>query len=466
MKMSKIFLFAVLGSFSLPVMASDTVAEKEPKKIEKKKLKKHYGHKKHDHLYCNVPVVSKVAAITSAAEKPVPAAPVLNAKKDDSLKGYVKVTDNTFIGMHGFVKAVFNSDFSGFGGDKLQTNNIPFSQSEPKRKFTVQGKASRLGFDSLTKTSSGDIKGKLELDFWGNAAKAGTDDSTSSYAPRVRHGFVTFNGFTIGHTDSLFVTYPTTPAVDTEGHFGGPLRQLQIRYTTSNSGPVICAVALERSGFDMLTNAGRTYASTAALPTGVERVTRLPDLTSKVGFKFGDHALAVRSLVRKMEFKDTTNNKNISKIGWAVGADAKLSTMKNSYFVAVANYGAGFGRYIAELEGQSIVTQVVVGQINTDVPKMFEWGLGYTQGITDAWQLNVGYSQATCQKSALLTDAATQKVSGQLQRVYTNVMWNPIKELTISLEYAQGLRHSFKNAVGTESVGIVRRVVVGVQYNF
>ncbi|CAO5680967.1 MAG: hypothetical protein HEEMFOPI_01833 [Holosporales bacterium] len=464
--MNKFFILAILGSFALPLIAEDAAPKASVKKVKKHKKKKVH----HEHLYCDAPVIATKPVLNAVHKNPDAIAKPLQDAKAQTPKGYIAVTENTFIGMHGFVKAVFNSDFNGFGGDKLQTNQIPFTTPTDKRKFTVQAKATRLGFDALTKTQSGDVKGKVEFDFWGNPAVAGTDESTSSYKLRVRHAFVNFNGFTVGQTDSLFVTYPMTPVVDTEGHFGGPLRQLQIRYLCDSCGPVSFGFALERPALDMVTSSlGKvTSSSSASLPSGIQRVTRLPDLTTKVGFKFGDHAIGLRTILRKLEVRDTANNKTLSKCGWGIGADAKLSTMKDSYFVGVVNYGAGIGRYVNELDGLSVVIKrdIITNAVRIDAPKMFEWGIGYTQAIVEEVKLNFAYSQVNYQKSSLLSDAATQSVTGKLQRFFTNIMWNPIKELTLSLEYAQGQRYSLKNSTSTQKLGIARRAVVGVQYNF
>lgn len=467
--MNKFFILAILGSFALPLIAEDAAPKETVKKV--KKHKKTNVH--HEHLYCDAsvagvkPVLNAVHKNAAAATNAVVAP--LQETKAQTPKGYIAVTENTFVGLHGFVKAVVNCDFNGFGGDKMQTNQIPFTTPTDKRKFTVHAKATRLGVDALTKTQSGDVKGKAELDFWGNPAIAGTDESTSSYKLRVRHAFVNFNGFTVGQTDSLFVTYPMTPVVDTEGHFGGPLRQLQVRYLCDSCGPISFGVALERPALDMVTSSGAvTSSSSTSLPAGIERVTRIPDLTTKIGFKFGDHVIGLRTLLRKLEVRDTVNKKTLSKCGWGIGADAKLSTMKDSYFVGVVNYGAGIGRYVSELDGLSLAIKrdIITNAVSLDAPKMFEWGIGYTQAIVEEVKLNFAYSQVNYQKSSLLSDTATQSVTGKLQRFFTNIMWNPIKELTLSLEYAQGQRYSLKDSTSTQKLGIARRAVVGVQYNF
>ncbi|CAO4842465.1 MAG: hypothetical protein CNLJKLNK_00576 [Holosporales bacterium] len=471
--MNKFFILAILGSFALPLIAEDAAPKARVQKSKKhKKTKIH-----HEHLYCDgsgVIVKPILNAVHKNADAAAAAAVSAQETQTQAPKGYIAVSENTFVGMHGFVKAVFNTDFNGFGGDKLQTNQIPFTAPTDKRKFTVQAKATRLGFDALTKTQSGDVKGKIEVDFWGDPAKAGTDDASSSYKLRVRHAFASFNGFTVGQTDSLFVTYPMTPVVDTEGHFGGPLRQLQIRYQCDGCGPISFGVALERPALDMVSDSGAITTSGSAIttsgsrPAGIQRVTRLPDLTAKIGFKFGDHAIGLRTLLRKLEVRDITNKKTLSKCGWGIGADAKLSTMKDSYFVGVVNYGAGIGRYVNELDGLSLAIKrdIITNAISLDTPKMFEWGMGYTQAIVEEVKLNFAYSQVNYQKSSLLSDMATQSVTGKLQRFFTNVMWSPIKDLTLSVEYAQGQRYSLKNATGVQKLGIVRRAIVGVQYNF
>ncbi|CAO4834373.1 MAG: hypothetical protein CNLJKLNK_00138 [Holosporales bacterium] len=460
--MRKIFLMAVMGCFALPLFAEDKVEEtkveeaaetKPAKKIKKhKKAKKAVAHKAEVAKETVAPALPTAPSVPAVAPTTTPSA---------TPEGFIKVNDNTFVGIHGMINALVTYDFSGYGGDELFVPNEVYSTVEDnKQKTSMHGKTSRLKFVALNKSSIGDIQANIEADFMGDASKAANgEDSANKYTFRLRHAFVTVNGFLIGHTDSQFVDFDQITTVDPTGHFGGGLRQFQVRYA-HDFGMVNFGVALERPSADYMDQYRDKIQS--ADHSGLNRQNNLPDLTAKFGFKFGDHVLAVRGLLHKVSVKDTANKVTYSKMGYGMGLNAKIATMKNSGFVAAVTYGKGIGHYLSEFDGSSVVINTTTQK--AELVKFMEWGAGYTQAFGDAWSMNIGYSETTAKTNAL-TQAIKQDTLGKIQRMFVNIIWSPVKDLNIGLEYAE-VRTRAMNTTVADTKGKRNRISVGVQYNF
>ncbi|CAO5676046.1 MAG: hypothetical protein NEHIOOID_00631 [Holosporales bacterium] len=459
---------AVMGCFALPLFAEETATDAKVEKTEAaapaKKIKKHKKAKK--------AVAHKAAHKTEAAKEAaapaLPTAPSVPAVAPATTpsatpEGFIKVNDTTFVGIHGMINALVTYDFNGYGGDELFVPNTIYSTEEDnKQKTSMHGKTSRLKFVALNKSSIGDIQANLEADFMGETSTAEKgEDAANKYTFRLRHAFVTVNGFLIGHTDSMFVDFDQITTVDPAGHFGGGLRQFQVRYA-HDFGVVNLGVALERPTADYMNKDGyKTGASDSSDLSGLARQNNLPDLTAKLGFKFGDHVLAVRGLLHKVSVKDVLNKVTYSKMGYGMGLNAKIATMKNSGFVAAVTYGKGIGHYLSEFDGSSVVVDRVTRK--AELVKFMEWGAGYTQCFCDAWSMNIGYSE-TSAKTDALRPAAKQITLGKIQRMFVNVIWSPVKDLNIGLEYAEVRTRAMDTTVANK--GKRNRVSLGVQYNF
>lgn len=470
--MRKIFLMTIMGCFALPLFAEDTVEETKVEKTEEvKPVKKKKKHKKAKKAVAQKACTAKEAVVPALPTAPsVPAVAPATASSATP-EGFIKVSDNTFVGIHGMINALVTYDFSGYGGDELNTGNSLYTTAEDnKQKVSMHAKTSRLKFVALNKSSIGDIQANIEADFMGEASGSSEgEDARNAYKFNLRHAYVTVNDLLIGHTDSQFVDFDQITTVDPVGHFGGGRRQFQVRYA-HDFGMVNLGVALERPTADYVSQDGDKYKSSDYLVQNMVRKNNLPDLTAKLGFKFDDHVVAVRGLLHRISVKDTTQNAahTYSKMAYGIGLNAKITTMKNSGFVAAVTYGKGIGHYLSEFDGSSVVVDTVSKK--AELVKFLEWGAGYTQCFCDSWSMNIGYSETSAKTDALTRDVK-QATLGKIQRMFVNVIWSPVKDLNIGLEYADvrarametGLLagQTFANVKGKRN-----RVTLGVQYNF
>ena len=307
--------------------------------------------------------------------------------------------------------------------------------------------ATRLGFDFKTPTQSGDVAGKVEVDF------LGANDTL-----RIRHAYLTYANWLIGQTWSNFAVPDYMPeSIDALGYVGGAVKRTpQVRYTSTFSPQTNLIFALEDSKYS--DNSGTTLGSDP------DNQMRIPALTARFNHKFADNAgiVTARTMVADKQTSDD------EKVAWGVGLGTKFNvtpstTLKADYyhvkgdssFVSWSNPG-----YAIDSNGniqQSEFDSITVGITQQFNPK---WrgtlGYGYMNHDTD-----LDYINASANPSALNKD---------LWQAWANVFYSPIKPVSLGLEYTYGERETFSapNATTplTSKTGEENRVNVVAMYNF
>ena len=275
--------------------------------------------------------------------------------------------------------------------------------------------ATRLGFDFKTPTQSGDVAGKVEVDF------LGANDTL-----RIRHAYLTYANWLIGQTWSNFAVPDYMPeSIDALGYVGGAVKRTpQVRYTSTFSPQTNLIFALEDSKYS--DNSGTTLGSDP------DNQMRIPALTARFNHKFADNAgiVTARTMVADKQTSDD------EKVAWGVGLGTKFNvtpstTLKADYyhvkgdssFVSWSNpgYAIDANKNIQQSEFDSI-TVGITQQFN---PK---WrgtlGYGYMNHDTD-----LDYINASANPSALNKD---------LWQAWANVFYSPIKPVSLGLEYTYG----------------------------
>ena len=311
--------------------------------------------------------------------------------------------------------------------------------------------ATRLGFDFKTPTQSGDVAGKVEVDF------LGANDTL-----RIRHAYLTYANWLIGQTWSNFAVPDYMPeSIDALGYVGGAVKRTpQVRYTSTFSPQTNLIFALEDSKYSSDSVSGTTWT----LGSDPDNQMRIPALTARFNHKFADNAgiVTARTMVADKQTSDD------EKVAWGVGLGTKFNvtpstTLKADYyhvkgdssFVSWSNpgYAIDANKNIQQSEFDSI-TVGVTQQFN---PK-WRGTLGYGYMNHDA---DLDYINASKNPSALNKD---------LWQAWANVFYSPVKPVSLGLEYTYGERETFSapNATTplTSKTGEENRVNVVAMYNF
>ncbi|MFO1091577.1 MAG: hypothetical protein U1E46_18530 [Hyphomicrobiales bacterium] len=397
----------------------------------------------------NNPDTGFTVAITPTADMPAPVAEIT---------------------VYGYVKGDVLWDLNGM------TNKYSFSlQSIPQgggdAYVNLHPLQSRFGIKSKVDTAVGQIRTRIEGDFFGSFA----NDPVTTYGLfRLRQAYGEWDmapGWTllVGQTDYLETM--TIVGIDTVDFYGdaGPLgrsRTPQVRLTYTD-GPLTWAVAMEDPTFDSSTAVpnfagaitynipgGHTLQATAVVADyDVDAVlgknskyrADIYDPISGLGGcseTVGDPASGIAgydaagnpiynaTVTNRFSCVDSTSyGYNPSGLGWAINAGASF----NLADVATFNVGGNFGQgeVVRELNQTYKKNQIV--DANGDLMEAWSIQGGLSFGINEATTFNVGAGYED-----YLGNLGEQNWIQDAVTVHANIMWQPVKQLKLGWEAMWG----------------------------
>ena len=161
----------------------------------------------------------------------------------------------------------------------------------------------------------------------------------------LNHAYITYRGFTVGHTSSLFEDGAAAPpTIDAEGPCGlvGATNNL-ISYQHSFSPAFKAGISVELPSPSITTGlATRTVSQ------------RIPDIPAYIQYSWdkGSSWLRFSAIMRNTQYRDIPQSKNRNSTGWGIklsGSAALGATPLTAYYQAA--YGKGIGGYIQDLSG-------------------------------------------------------------------------------------------------------------------
>ncbi|RPI12587.1 MAG: hypothetical protein EHM60_11425, partial [Lysobacterales bacterium] len=180
------------------------------------------------------PAAAPAAATAAAPAKPAPA-PIQGVSITPN------AAPNTTFQITGYVKAdaLFTNTSDGeiadsaSGRDFYVPGQTPVGGLDEGTDLNAHVKQSRVNFGTDTILAGGDkLSTRFEIDFFGSAL--GSQNVSNTYAPVVRHAYVTWHEWLVGQTWSNFMDPATLPDVlDFIGPTDGTtfVRQPQVRWT-------------------------------------------------------------------------------------------------------------------------------------------------------------------------------------------------------------------------------------------
>jgi len=357
---------------------------------------------------------------------------ISSEKNVSTEKGIMKNNPYFDVKIYGSVRADLSYQSDGGGALRFfnQINTVPLEgnpQSNDILKTTLA--ATRLGLD--IKSEGKNIGGKLEFDFLGGS---------NADQFRIRHAYLTNDEWLIGQTWSNFALPDFMPeTIDGLGYVGGSVRRfMQLRHNLQLSEQTSLVSALEDSK-DAQTNM------------------RLPALTLRLNQKFdeGKGLVSVRTLVSE---KRTASDEVYA---WGIGLGTKYqlnpkTELKLDYyhvngdssFVAWTNPGIAINQVTQEITEKNQFDSLAIGITHKFNP-MLRGTLGYGYMVFDDDQT---YRQSFSNVDML---------NKNLWQGWANVMYSPVKPITLGMEYVYGERETFENKVGLDN-----RINLVAMYNF
>lgn len=410
--------------------------------------------------------LEKELAQAHTTPQPVPSIPVITPAKPEEIvtkpavtvgdvKGTFKIPGtDTSVGLGGYVKTDVLFSSVSVGRDKFGDQFTVYSQiplggktAGEHSQITFNAKESRLWFRSFTPSKWGDINTLLEMDFYGDAA-------TYTYTPRIRHAYGSMGNFLAGQTWTTFLNVNVLPNhIDPNGSAGAILgfRQPLVRWTqpfTLENLPMDVQIALESPRSRIRDN---PLADSDAFST--PNADRYPDLVARVNVNPDWGKFSLATLGRQIRNTDAFGHSQ-SEWGGAVSLAGKINSVDLDSIRFMLNYGNAMGRYVA---AANTFEDAVLSNGDLQLVDIYSGMLSYQHFWTKDWQSNLTYGFIHANQPAL----AGNTITSEVQSIHANLLWSPISQIILGMEYVYATREVFDGRDGD-----LQRVQFSARYNF
>ena len=325
------------------------------------------------------------------------------------------------------IDAIYNAN--SVGGIRTSKSDLAFSPTAipvpdtGRNSFDANIRDSRVWATLSLPVGKMPLSTYVEFDFF-DTKKDAAGRSHVANEPRMRHLYSSFRNFTIGKTTTTFANISSYPEInDANGSAGNLLiRQELIRYNTSHSwGEFYFSVEKAESTF-----------------------------TSSTGSSFQVNDDQIPDFIGKFKFTDTWGNLTIAAIVREINADGKISSGINDRQWGAAfsiagrrytssqnnlrfafSYGNALGRYVTFNDATINNT----GKIN--LTEIIVANLAYQHWWTKTLRSSIAVATAYADQDTSIVPATINKLFASS---HINLMWSPIRKMTLGLEWLHGYR--------------------------
>lgn len=308
--------------------------------------------------------------------------------------------------------------------------------------FDMHARQSRFNFGTSTLLDNGKtINSKIEIDFLASAA-GGNERVSNSYAPRIRHAFISYDGWLFGQTWSNFQNVGALPeTLDFVGPAEGTVfvRQAQVKYTTG-----AWSFSLENPESTVTTQGGARVATDDA---------SLPDFTARYTMNADWGQFVVTGLARQLTYKQNGIDADETSLGLSASGMVKLGQDNLKFMLT---QGKGLGRYI----GLNVAHGAVLNGDELDAIDSTSGFVAYQHNWNNQWRSTFLYSFFSADNDTdLLTITGDPTESSQSYSA--NILYSPVKKLTFGAEFKHAERE-----LESGNDGDMDRLQFSVKYAF
>jgi len=350
---------------------------------------------------------------------------------------------STSLDVYGFVMLDSGYNFGAINPnwfDVVRPTQLPSSAGEfgPNGSTFFGVRQTRFGVKSSTDTPLGDLKTIFEFELFGTGADAGQTTF------RLRQAYGELGQFGAGQTWSPFMDIDVFP--NSLEYWGPPgmvfFRNVQVRWMPVRGASNV-VIALERPG---ATADGGAYSERLDL-ADVSPQFKWPDLSGHARLAREWGYVQVGAIVRKLAWVQTAAgpfNVSGTAIGWGVSVSSNLNFTKKDVGKFQVVYGDAIENYMND------ATVDVAVQNNFSNPNMPIKGvavpvLGVVSFLDHAWNdrfsSSIGYSLINLDN----TNAQLPNAFHQGQYALANLLYHPVRKVTIGGEFQFGRRVNFTN---------------------
>jgi hypothetical protein len=363
---------------------------------------------------------------------------------EGSFPGSFKIPgSDASIKLGGYVKADLIYDFDDIGSEDLfVTNSIRTEGKNRQGRTRLHARQTRLNVDVRKPSEWGPARAFVEGDFFGGGGNQNVSNSTSF---RIRHAFAELGRLTAGQTWSTFMDLSVVP--DTLD-FEGPnselfVRQGQFRWTETLAPGLTVAFAVENPEGDFANDGGLN-------------LDRLPDGIVRLRWEQDWGHLQTAFLARELRFDDGENEDSEFGYGLTLSGSLKVPFLHPKDKLAFqVNYGDGIGRYITDLGGGGFDARVDNGRLDT--VQAFGVMVQGQHWWADNWRSTLAYGYLTVDNAG----GAPGNTLETSHYVAANLVWSPISNVDIGIEYLFGYLET-----ENDRSGAANRIQAAVTWRF
>ncbi|MFS4432197.1 DcaP family trimeric outer membrane transporter [Chryseobacterium sp. S90] len=321
-------------------------------------------------------------------------------------------------------------NMSATDGFVPQAIEVP-QRDDTKGYFSMKQTTIGLEIKKKSAIKENSFSSYFEIDFYG---KNGTT------SPRFKHGFIRWNGFTIGQTASNFSDTEISPNIF---DFNGPSgllysRRIQVNYYTHISKKGILSLSLEDPNTPSI--------SLPANSLGWRKKAILPSFSTM--FRYGNENSYIKaggiilpiSYAMKENVEDNFKTRTIA--GWGVMMSGKLRRDKRNIFSFESSLGDGIATYNTDLNGEKY--DAVPDPTHKDLLETLQ--LFNIVGIYEHWW-DSKWSSATFASYSRVggKDFVSVDMTKSLYHMSFNLIFQPYKKFKIGIEANYGIKQTFDN---------------------
>lgn len=293
----------------------------------------------------------------------------------------------------------------------------------------------RLNLDARSPSEWGTVRGFIETDF----------QNSGGDSPRLRHAYGELGEkFLVGKYWSSFMDLSAIPDSLSEATVSGAgfARQLQFRWTENISEQTRLTFAIEEPDNNDFTSPDPSDESQEVWP----------DLVIAAKHQFGNRMhLQLSGIVRRLEYEGD-GNRGDEDFGRGFQMSTRIHTVGRDSLILSGAYGKGLGRYLL---GTLNSAAVITPGGNLKVLENYGGYASYRHFWNDRWWSNLTYGYSSVNNSNSQSNSAVHAT----QWAGINLMWTPVVNFGIGVEYLYGWR---EDNAGDEDTS--QRIRIGVQF--
>ncbi len=390
-----------------------------------------------------------MAALLAGAALATPAA----AEEDRAL-----TLGNLSLDIYGFVMADTIYDFKRVDpdwNDTLRVTTIP-TRGEPyggDGEFVMSVRQTRIGFDSTIASDNGDVRALFEWELFGVGGDAGQT------TPRLRHAWVSWKNLGAGQYWSNFMDISVFPnTIDYWGPTGMIFyRNKQLRYTIPLGGNDELAFSIEDP--DTALTVGRfrdeSVCEIPGAPVGncdstisqvVQADNTIPDFTVRYRDETSWGHWQIAGMARDLGYERLDTGDDDSEFGWGLNASTVINTVGRDQLKLQLAWGEGIGNYFNDGGLDVAPDSSDLTNVNAEAVEILGIVAYYDHYWNDRWSTSVGWSMADLETSA--GQAGAEFETGQIAQI--NLLHYPTDNLLLGLEFIWGERQDIDGETGND----------------